>query len=191
MKFRFLAAGVAVTTLGVSGVLAVSAQAAPTEPTRWTTFNAGPEPAVNDSAIRLTGHLEVFRNGTWIPYPNRNVTIQRKLAGSTYKYYKSAVLSANANLSAYVKAGADAAWRVKYSGNSLAIGSVSAGDFVNVLQPKDYANCTEIRRIYPHGVGQVGAVDRGGDVADFTRDNETYALNTESDRDNDRIACEA
>ena len=59
---------------------------------------------------------------------------------------------------------------------------------------RDYANCTELNADYPHGVGRAGAVDRvkggGSGVTTFTRDDELYAVNSESDGDNDGIACE-
>jgi hypothetical protein len=56
--------------------------------------------------------------------------------------------------------------------------------------PRDYAGCARLHRVYPHGVGRPGAVDRGGHVTDFTRSLATYRLNTEDDRDHDGIACE-
>lgn len=57
-------------------------------------------------------------------------------------------------------------------------------------KPKEYKNCTELVKVYPHGVGKPGAHDKGGHVTGFTRDADTYAKNTKSDRDKDGIACE-
>ena len=55
-------------------------------------------------------------------------------------------------------------------------------------------NCTNFNRTYPHGVGRVGARDRGGDVTTFKRSNKIYNTaerhNSDLDRDNDGIACE-
>ncbi len=55
-------------------------------------------------------------------------------------------------------------------------------------------NCTNFNRKYPHGVGRRGAVDRGGDVTNFLRNNRIYLRaenhNRDLDRDSDRIACE-
>lgn len=55
-------------------------------------------------------------------------------------------------------------------------------------------NCTNFNRTYPHGVGRVGARDRGGDVTTFKRSNRLYNTaerhNSDLDRDNDGIACE-
>ena len=55
-------------------------------------------------------------------------------------------------------------------------------------------NCTNFNRTYPHGVGRVGARDRGGNVTTFKRSNKIYNTaerhNSDLDRDNDGVACE-
>ena len=68
--------------------------------------------------------------------------------------------------------------------------------------PRSYKNCTELNRVYPHGVGKKGARDRtsGRPVTNFTVNNTVYAYNDgapkryfreyDLDRDNDGIACE-
>ena len=58
--------------------------------------------------------------------------------------------------------------------------------------PRDYPNCTALNKVYPHGVGLVGAKDKtsGTPVTSFARAPKVYWLNDESDRDGDRIACE-
>jgi hypothetical protein len=64
--------------------------------------------------------------------------------------------------------------------------------------PKSYKNCTELNKVYPHGVGKKGAWDRtsGKRVTTFRVDNTLYYLNDggfrqyDLDRDNDGIACE-
>ncbi len=55
-----------------------------------------------------------------------------------------------------------------------------------------YANCTALRKVYPHGVGRPGAKDRTASVpvTNFTVDPATYLLNKVSDQDKDGIACE-
>ena len=55
-----------------------------------------------------------------------------------------------------------------------------------------FANCTAMHRVYPHGVGKLGAHDRtsGTPVTTFKRDNTLYRANARSDRDKDGIACE-
>jgi hypothetical protein len=59
---------------------------------------------------------------------------------------------------------------------------------------EDYANCDALTEDYPHGVGRSGATDdtsSGSDpVTAFKRSDALYAANSESDRDNDGIACE-
>ena len=57
---------------------------------------------------------------------------------------------------------------------------------------KTFRNCTALNRVYPHGVGRVGATDRtsGTPVRTFKRSNLLYRQNAKSDRDKDGIACE-
>jgi hypothetical protein len=61
-------------------------------------------------------------------------------------------------------------------------------------RPKAYKNCTELNKVYKHGVGRPGAKDkvsgRTKRVTSFTVSAATYKLNTKSDRDKDGIACE-
>ena len=65
--------------------------------------------------------------------------------------------------------------------------------------PKSYKNCTELNKVYPHGVGLRGARDRttGKPVTTFRIDKTLYNLNDggfrqyDLDRDNDGIACES
>ncbi|MEO5981828.1 MAG: excalibur calcium-binding domain-containing protein [Pedococcus sp.] len=61
-------------------------------------------------------------------------------------------------------------------------------------KPKAYKNCTELNKVYKHGVGRPGAKDKVGRrskrVTNFTVSAATYKLNTKSDRDKDGIACE-
>ena len=66
--------------------------------------------------------------------------------------------------------------------------------------PKSYKNCTELNKVYPHGVGRPGAWDKtsakGKRVTNFRVDKNVYNLNDggfrqyDLDRDNDGIACE-
>jgi hypothetical protein len=62
------------------------------------------------------------------------------------------------------------------------------------VKPKRYANCTALNKVYPHGVGKPGAVDkvsgRSKPVRNFTKNAAVYKLNTARDRDKDGIACE-
>ncbi|MFI5844298.1 excalibur calcium-binding domain-containing protein [Catenuloplanes sp. NPDC051500] len=57
-----------------------------------------------------------------------------------------------------------------------------------------FANCTELREVYPHGVAKRYAVDKvkgnTKPVHNFTVAPKVYALNKRLDRDQDKIACE-
>jgi hypothetical protein len=57
-----------------------------------------------------------------------------------------------------------------------------------------FANCTELREVYPHGVSKRYAVDKvkgnTKPVHNFTVAPKVYALNKRLDRDQDKIACE-
>jgi hypothetical protein len=57
---------------------------------------------------------------------------------------------------------------------------------------KEFRNCTALNKVYPHGVGKVGARDKtsGEPVRNFRRSNKLYRENKKSDRDKDGIACE-
>jgi hypothetical protein len=58
--------------------------------------------------------------------------------------------------------------------------------------PTQFANCSAMNKIYPHGVGKPGAHDKttGKPVTIFYVNAALYAANTNSDRDRDGIACE-
>lgn len=59
---------------------------------------------------------------------------------------------------------------------------------------KTYKNCTELNKVYPHGVGRKTAKDKvsgsSKPVTTFKKDNALYDANKKSDRDGDKIACE-
>jgi hypothetical protein len=56
----------------------------------------------------------------------------------------------------------------------------------------EFANCTDMNKTYPHGVGRKYAHDHtsGTPVTNFKRSNALYAANKKSDRDGDHVACE-
>jgi hypothetical protein len=63
--------------------------------------------------------------------------------------------------------------------------------------PAKYANCTNLRHYYPHGVGQVGAHDHvtsGRPVTTWTHNTNAYNVaihnNARLDADHDHVACE-
>lgn len=70
---------------------------------------------------------------------------------------------------------------------------VTTGSGAADATAREFANCTAMHRVYPHGVGKYGAHDRTSStpVTNFKRSNALYYANKKSDRDGDRIACEA
>ncbi len=59
---------------------------------------------------------------------------------------------------------------------------------------KTYKNCTELQKVYPHGVGKTGAKDKvtgsSKPVTNFKKSTALYNANKKSDRDKDGVACE-
>ncbi|CAN5678622.1 hypothetical protein BH10ACT10_BH10ACT10_06790 [soil metagenome] len=81
------------------------------------------------------------------------------------------------------------------SGAAVALAAtslVTIGTVAADAGPRVFANCTAMQRVYPHGVGKLGAHDStsGTPVTSFKRSNALYLANKKSDRDGDRIACE-
>lgn len=62
-----------------------------------------------------------------------------------------------------------------------------------VAAPHHFQNCDAMHKVFPHGVGLVGAHDHtsGDPVTNFARRPKWYYKNTSLDRDKDHIACEA
>jgi hypothetical protein len=68
--------------------------------------------------------------------------------------------------------------------------------------PRHFKNCTAMNKVYPHGVGLVGARDHSSStpVTNFKRSGPLYRANNgprnqatgeyDLDRDNDHVACE-
>ena len=84
-------------------------------------------------------------------------------------------------------------------GNAACKGSEQRGLARRCLTfPSKYANCTNLHRYYPHGVGRVGARDHvasgGRPVTTWTKSTTAYntamRYNRGLDRDHDYIACE-
>lgn len=78
---------------------------------------------------------------------------------------------------------------VALASTAIVMGSTGAAH----AQARSFANCTDMHRVYPHGVGKLGAHDRTSStpVTSFKRSNALYYANTKSDRDKDGVACEA
>jgi len=58
--------------------------------------------------------------------------------------------------------------------------------------PRSFKNCTEMNKMFPHGVARVGATDKttGSKVTNFVVKPKWYQLNKSKDRDGDGVACE-
>jgi Excalibur calcium-binding domain len=76
---------------------------------------------------------------------------------------------------------------------------VLAGVTQGKTVPPTFKNCTALNKVYPHGVGRAGAVDKtksktSGKVTDFKRSTRLYntaiGYNPRLDGDKDGIACE-
>jgi hypothetical protein len=61
-------------------------------------------------------------------------------------------------------------------------------------KPPVFKNCTAMTKVYPHGVGRVGAKDKHGKsskaVMNFKVSTAIYKANAKRDGDKDGIACE-
>jgi len=167
---------------------------APVKATVELTTNASPERVIKGKKITISG--TVRRAGKKVAL---KTTLQfRSDDAADYARVKSVTSSKKGALKTTVKASGSGSFRYVYAGSSTTEPATSAGDHIVVKpkptpkpKPKAYKNCTELRKVYPHGVGKSGAQDKGGDVTDFTRDTKTYNKNKKSDRDKDDIACEA
>ena len=81
---------------------------------------------------------------------------------------------------------------------ALAVGAPGAVFASQAKAPLKYSNCTNLNKLYPHGVGKLKARDRtsSGDepVTNFKRSTKIYLeamkYNRGLDRDKDGVACE-
>jgi hypothetical protein len=88
--------------------------------------------------------------------------------------------------------------KLKLVSMTLAVTAVatvaSATTAHGAVAPKRYANCAALNKVYPHGVGRPGAVDkvsgRTRPVTNFVRNKKVYDLNRGRDGDKDGVACE-
>jgi Excalibur calcium-binding domain len=165
-----------------------------------TTFNGAPEPVDVSKKITITGTLKRadWQANKYTAYANGSVSVQFRASGTTtWKAIKAVKTNSAGKISTTVTAAADGFWRAHFAATVFTGGTDSAADYVEVLTAADkkkFANCTEMNATYPHGVGMTGAVDHVSGsttpVTDFTRNNNLYTVNSGSDRDKDKIACE-
>jgi hypothetical protein len=77
----------------------------------------------------------------------------------------------------------------------LSIGILAAPVADATAKPRVFANCAQLNAVYPHGVGKIGAHDKGKSknfrpVTTFTRNTALYQANIHRDGDKDGVACE-
>ncbi len=75
----------------------------------------------------------------------------------------------------------------------LAGGMLFSTGATPVFAAKNYANCTKLNKVWPHGVGKPHAQDHvssGYPVTNFHRSLALYNANSGKDRDHDGVTCE-
>jgi hypothetical protein len=150
------------------------------EPVITLSTNASPEPARKGKKVTVKGTVARDDKGIKV-----KATLYFAKDGGDFAKVKTVKSSAKGTLSTTVKAGRTGTYAYGYAG------VVDDGDHLEVIPAvKKYKNCTALNKVYAHGVGKKGAVDKGGSVDDFTVDSATYKKNKRSDRDKDGIACE-
>jgi hypothetical protein len=72
------------------------------------------------------------------------------------------------------------------------LGAASVTKVCGATNPPVYANCAAMHRVFPHGIGEAGAVDHttGTRITTFYVSNWVYSGNTARDAGKDGIAWE-
>lgn len=102
--------------------------------TIWDKVNASPEPVRKGSKITVKARLRVadWTHDEYDGYTSRTVDLQARTSNGSYKTVKSVRTGSGGNVSTTVTATADACYRFLYGGNSIAGGSTSTGDCIDV-----------------------------------------------------------
>jgi hypothetical protein len=105
--------------------------------TTWQsgTFNASPEPVTKGKSITIKGKLvrANWDEDRYVGYAGRSVALQFKAKNTaSYVHVKYVKTGSTGWVSTTVKASKDGSWRLRYGGNSIAAGSISHGDSVDV-----------------------------------------------------------
>jgi outer membrane biosynthesis protein TonB len=162
------------------------------------TLAVAPSRVVTGRTVTLSGVAGPVRSSRIVPLKGARITLQVRAAGTT-RWTAVRVITTTTGSYRF-------AWRYPLRTSSVLRAVLSARtatasavspsrSVTRVLPPpapRAYPNCAALNRVYPHGVGRPGAVDRtsGTRVTTFTRDAATYRLNPGRDRDKDGIACE-
>ena len=155
-------------------------------PAKISAFSKAPAPQITGTAV--IGAVLTAVPGASTPAATKTTFIWKRsgavIAGAKGAQYTVTSADVGKKLTVTVTRS-----RSGYTANTKTSAGTAAAKGVAV-----FANCTALNRVYPHGVGKYGAVDRvagnGKGVTTFVRSNQLYAANTKSDRDKDGIACE-
>lgn len=102
--------------------------------TRFTGFNAAPEPVRRGDTLKLSGRLERFAGGTWKVAARRRVHIYFRPKGAkTWQLVAQASTDWHGRFGRSVKATRDGTWQIRYEATRNDHGASSDGDYVNVL----------------------------------------------------------
>lgn len=171
----------AIFLLALAIVIPTQVMAAPAAPAVAATksFTKASAPQITGTA--KVGGVLTAKVAAWSP-ARTSTTYQWKrngtpIAGARAAKYKATAADMNKTLTVTVTGGRSG---VK-STSVTSVKTTAVG----------FANCTELNKKYPHGVGRTIAVDNAKKkVTNFKKDNALYAANAFSDRDKDGIACE-
>jgi hypothetical protein len=104
--------------------------------TAWQsgTFNASPEPVRKGAPITIKGQLKIvdWDRMAYVPYAGRTIEVQFRTPTGSYRTVKKVTTDRNGWVNTTVTASTTGVWRLRYGGNSIAAGSVSTGDSVQV-----------------------------------------------------------
>ncbi|MEB4614502.1 excalibur calcium-binding domain-containing protein, partial [Leucobacter sp. M11] len=148
-------------------------------------FASAPKPKVSGKPV--IGATLTAQAGSWKPAPALKTQWLRNgaaISGATRGSYTLTAADVGKQLSVRVTA-------TKAGYTAVTVQSASTG---KVAKATTYQNCSALNRVYPNGVGKLGAKDRvaggGKPVTSFFVSAQLYQANAKSDRDKDGIACE-
>jgi len=98
-------------------------------------FNVS-EPIRRGATVKLTGRLLRAKGDSYVPYSGRTVSVQfRPKGGTTFSTVKKTTTSTRGYFTAGgARAWRTGTWRVVFRGNTVALRSVSQGDYVTVFR---------------------------------------------------------
>ena len=102
--------------------------------TVWDEFNASPEPVKKGATITIKGRIRLadWSKRTYAGYSGRSISVEFRSPTGTYKQVKTTTSVTGGYVRTTLTASTDGIWRLRYGGNSIAGGSATLGDFVDV-----------------------------------------------------------